>query len=1005
MTALVVFGAVSSLSTVQAASTDATAVKKSTEQPVYPLWVQQAVVGTPYTPAAFMALPATEQRRVLQTVHPELSPHLITATPSLGAVQMSGVPAAAVTNTPLLNRPALTAVTVPAQSYLDIQPALQTDGTGTAGAVPFATAGSDVTTNATVNIGSFSASDLAQLTFSVSSAEKPLTTDDVHAVLDRTATPYRLSLTISKNGMQALTKDEGSVNGRQVVLQAANSAGKTLRVTFNLWLPLLNRAHATMALGNGIDAQYMYNAFFDMSQAGGSNTTRGTLIDAAKIDMPNINVFDHNTNQRVTGLFADFGMQSKDAGTFLVHSNGYMTPYTSTSLLVGSEQTHFDAFTIPAASGGVTNTYYPNFEFDEIKHVHMYPDDAQDPSLIYLSYDGYFNMPGTLGALGVPSTTEQVVLHVDATIGPSADGSQMGFSEVVTNPQTVNGGERNPVTLNGIYFARTYDTALKTFTPLTDGSAFAKRPPQTDNIPVRFSAQATSGPAEGKTEGVYIRSQTGAPPYIVRYDFNVANGPDGWLGTHWLGYDYYDTAVQKNMMYWRNTTASGEDSDEGGAADKFPVFKTPSGLGQADLANPVNGLAYGAVEGDNDDDYDSGIGMKWSPIDEFKPGDSKKMAFNSLINDSEPPILNVDQSAIRVKKGALSIQIPGTVTDLNSKQANVYVSLTKPDAAKIPPVPTANPSIGSITYTGDPPHPDPVKFTGTLPADMVSQLNDGQEHTIYLYAVDVPQSASETIPQYAQNKAMISNIEPVIINQHASVTLKFQTTAGTELHTPVTKTGIVGDTYNFNTGSGNILTDAADDADGQPPASFQPNADGPAYVLTDPLPANGIGTFSSDPTTITYVYVTQYVEFVPHDLSFGTETIPGRNGATYSVEKKDADDRPLQYQIHDYRPVTNTGITVAARLSAFKDQAATDAGSDLTAASIIFNRAGADHVVTAGSPTAVTLATGLTRSPASSPTIYLDFKSIDLQVAGSAAATLKTHPYQATLTYTVNYGL
>lgn len=1012
----------SSVTTVSA-STDASASKAKLAS--YPDWLEKAIVGTPYSQAAFASLPAAQQSQLLRTLHPELSPALAYNTPTIGSVQQSQIPSNQTAKPALAAALALTqgaALPDPAKSYLDIQPTVNTSaGTGTASAF-LAAAGSAVTTNTTVNIGNFSEDDVASLTsssFRVVSAESPLTTADITVTLDKGQTPAELTLTVSKAGIDALTADQTTYNGRKVRLTATNASGNQLAIVFNLWLPLVDRAYASMPLGNGLTAQYMYNSFFDADWVQKSSVTRGQITDTQDADIPNINVVDTTKSSepykytRVTGLYGDWGMTMGDAGSFNSSLSGGQL-WTSSSLIVG----------LAGVKNLITDVtfeptlyhYYPQNTFDEIKHMHMYPDSTTNPTKIYLEYDGYFNTPAYLSALGFPTDTQQVVLHVKGTLGPSTDGSQMAFSEVVTNPVEINDGEPNKLTIEGLYFVRAYDTAIQTFTgPVSDH-------PDTqeiiDDIPIRFSAIATSGPRAGKNEGVYIRSQVAQPNYIVRYNFNVPDGPDGWLGTHFL--PWYDL-VGNGLQFWLTTSDNGlgahrydDTTDNTSKTVTFPTFDKPVGLGQAAAAHPVNGLAYGDEEGTpgSASRMDSGIGMKWSPIAEFKPGDSKMMAFNTFINDSQPPILRVNDDIQYVSKNAATIKIPGTVSDINSKHVDIYLSLTKPNfAGNQPPVaPATDYKIGSVDYgTTTPPHTTPLSFdgdlTGIVPADVLAGLSDGDTHTVYLYAIDTPQSPPDVDAKYAQTEPKVSIVEPVTFNKKRNITIKFQSTTGQKLHDDVAKSGNVRQSYNFNSGSADLTTTDATDLIGQPPATLRPDANGPLYLLSTPLPSEGQGTVPDADTTITYTYATQYVEFVPHDLYFGQQPVPASSGTYQAVRQTATDPDPRQFVVNDYRTGTNTGIDLSATLSAFKDQAATGGGPDITNASIVFTNSSGAKSVSAGSNTPVTIASGLVRNPATQAQIPVDFSQIDLTVASPATGNILPHPYAATLTYTINYGL
>ncbi|WP_155828525.1 MucBP domain-containing protein [Schleiferilactobacillus shenzhenensis] len=1011
----------SSVTTVSA-STDASASKANLAS--YPDWLEKAIVGTPYSQAAFASLPAAQQSQLLRTLHPELSPTLAYNTPTIGSVQQSQIPSNQTAKPALAAALALTqgaALPDPAKSYLDIQPTVNTSaGTGTASAF-LAAAGSAVTTNTTVNIGNFSADDVAALTsssFRVVSAESPLTTADITVTLDKSQTPAELTLTVSKAGIDALTADQTTYNGRKVRLTATNASGNQLAIVFNLWLPLVDRAYASMPLGNGLTAQYMYNSFFDPKWIQGTSVTRGQIDDAQDADIPNINVVDTTKSSepykytRVTGLYGDWGMSMPNPGSFDTNKAG---SWTSSSLIVGlAGVTNL----ITDDSRPVSYHYYPQNTFDEIKHMHMYPDSMTNPSKIYLKYDGYFNTPTYLSVLGFPADTHQVVLHVKGTLGPSTDGSQMAYSEVVTNPVMINDGESNRMSIKGLYFVRTYDTAIQTFIgPTTDDPDQQKI---IDNIPIRFSAIATSGPRAGKNEGVYIRSQVAQPNYIVRYNFNVPDGPDGWLGTHYLTNGVLGNGNNGTLHFWQTTTDNGlagyDYFDEHGKLQygSFATFNKPTGLGQANTVNAVNGLAYGDEEGTpgGASKMDSGIGMKWSPIPEFKPGDSKTMAFNTLVNDSQPPVLRVNDDIQYVPKNAATIKIPGTVSDINSKHVDVYLSLTKPNfAGNQPPVaPATDYKIGSVDYgSTTPPHTTPLSFDGDLsgvvPANVLAGLSDGDTHTVYLYAIDTPQSPPDVDAKYAQTEPKVSIVEPVTFNKKRNITIKFQSTTGQKLHDDVAKSGNVRQSYNFNSGSADLTTTDATDLIGQPPATLRPDANGPLYLLSTPLPSEGQGTVPDADTTITYTYATQYVEFVPHDLYFGQQPVPASSGTYQAVRQTAGDPDPRQFVVNDYRTGTNTGIDLSATLSAFKDQAATGVGPDITNARIVFTNSSGAKSVSAGSGTPVTIASGLARNPATQAQIPVDFSQIDLTVASPTTGNILPHPYAATLTYTINYGL
>lgn len=740
----------------------------------YPTWVRQAVSGTAYTAADFVRLPFVQQLAIIKSVHPEMDTtnlnQAASATAVLGNQQVQAVTPA----TPALAAaPQADPVTF-GQTYLDIAPSdsgkafayfdsgslPQTfpDGAAFDGTAPggwptpaqIANRQPYITSPAkAIDPGNFSATDLASLT---TADFKP-----VNGATDLAASAYTYSYSTGNGttppSLAVTVKDPAALpyDGKKVIFNVTKN-GKTIQITYNLWRPDISRVSAEFSIGNNLTLQYMFDGYWADETPTHANYDMTPYSGA--IDIPNFNVLrktSTNAVERILSLYESSAPKSvMDFATFSAYGLG-----------IGFAQAPWLTWSV----SGKTDQYSPIIQFDDIKHIHMYRD-ANTSSILRLDYDGYVTNPYYLQYLGL---TGAIVLHVQNTLQPSRDGRQMAMAERVTN---ISGQD-----LTGIYFGRQLDTYL------------GPRDAGLDNVPLYFSAIAQDGPREGKPQGIYFRSPTLDSPYTMQFNFNSGNGPDSWSGTHYLSGYYPDVAqinagsgvisvaAKVNDYVTKTGYTLLDQPDNADHPNGYPVFAGPEGKGDAGDANakpdqPIFGSGSSNT-GNGPPPDDSAIIMKWSPsqVGSFKDGDSFDMSFNSSINMGTAPVVRADDTYLHVPTTATTVAIPGGVFDLNSNRAAVYYQI---DGT---PVTTANAgdiankkTLYNAQYTTDPPHSDYLNFAGqiTNTADL-KILTDGKAHTVYLYAIDTPDSTSTVPDPYKQDIALTSNVVQVAVNKPAQV--------------------------------------------------------------------------------------------------------------------------------------------------------------------------------------------------------------------------------------------
>ncbi|MCI1913508.1 MAG: hypothetical protein LKJ06_10780 [Schleiferilactobacillus harbinensis] len=837
---------------------------------VAPEWAQQAVVGTAYTADEFIGLPFSQQLQIVQTVHPEMDASVLEQAASGNQFVQNNLAA------PLAVTPAAT----PGVTYLDIAPSdsgkafayfdtgsaavpiipagVAFDGVAPGGLLPTTIGGINynLTSRArTIDPGSFTISELAGLSTSdfVWQTSSDLKPADFKLSYSRGSgqTPPGLTLTV-------VNPTALPYNGKKVIFNVSKNQ-KTMQITFNLWRPEINRTSAVLPLGNGLSLRYMYGVYRSNQSTTHNNYDLTQLTNA--IDIPNFNLLKSdpaNPGAPPTAVNSLYEGTSSFPENSPVRNGltDFTNLSTSKGLAVGFARA--PVMTWNGSKPGQTDNYSPLIQFDDIKHIHMYPDRA-DSKIIHLDYDGYITNSAYLKILGI--NTGIVAVRVQSQLQPSSDGRQMMMGERVTN---ISGQD-----LTGIYFGRQFDVKMGT----------------TDDAPLYYSAIAQDGPRQGKPQGVYFRTPTLESPYSMQFNFNSINGPDSWSGTHWLEqYQPTVTVYPENKEATANVetyvTKSGLNTRQAKGTDThfpngYPVFAGPEGKGDAGKADAkadevIFGSGTGSENGLVPPD-DSAIIMKWSPsqVGSFKDGESFDMSFNSALNMGTAPTVRADSNYQHIPAGSSTAAIPGGVFDLNSNQATVYYQVdgtpvTTGNAANI-----ANKKVlFNAQYATKPPHTDYLDFAGQItdPADL-KLLTDGGQHTVYIYAIDTPDSTTVDDP-YKQDVPLVSNVVQVAVNKPAKANihllddtgqlLSLQNTAGAAVANPVVKTGIMPDPYNFNdfaTGSPSILDTAADNLQGHPPLTVISGAT--RYDLDQSrLPGNGQGELrsSSDTIDIKYYY-------------------------------------------------------------------------------------------------------------------------------------------------------
>lgn len=451
---------------------------------VAPEWAQQAVVGTAYTADEFIGLPFSQQLQIVQTVHPEMDASVLEQATSGNQFVQNNLAAPAA---PLAVTPAAT----PGVTYLDIAPSdtglafayfnsgtltqvipkgVAFDGVAPSGLLPTTIGGTIynlVSPARNIDPGSFTASELASLKTSdfvwqASSDLKPTTDFKLSYSPGGLQTPPNLTLTV-------VNPTALPFSGKKVIFNVTKNQ-KTMQITFNLWRPEINRTPAVLPLGNGLSLRYMYGVYRSTTH---NNYDLTQLLNY--IDIPNFNLIKADATA-VNSLWE--GTSAFPDGSLKNALTDFTNLATSRGLSVGFSRASSVSW-VDANSSARRDDYSPLIQFDDIKHIHMYPD-TQDAKIIHLDYDGYIRNTDYLRILGIKNGI--IAVRVQSQLQPSADGRQMMMGEKVTN---ISGQD-----LTGIYFGRQFDVKMGT----------------TDNAPLYYSAIAQDGPRQGKPQGVYFRS-------------------------------------------------------------------------------------------------------------------------------------------------------------------------------------------------------------------------------------------------------------------------------------------------------------------------------------------------------------------------------------------------------------------------------------------------------------------------------------------------------------------
>ncbi|ERL65196.1 hypothetical protein L248_2871 [Schleiferilactobacillus shenzhenensis LY-73] len=923
-------------------ATKAAAASRST----LPQWVEEACIGTAYTPLEFLSLPVATQEQFVKTLHPDIALAQVTATASVGKVRTeaaTGLSRAPVQSTispgqPLAATQMLTAAaSTPAKTYIEAEP-------DTSGGVSlnFASSGSAQVNTTAINPGNWTSDQIAAL----QATDFHVTTNSgipASAVTVKNAAG-QLTLTLTDSAVSQLTPTGTNIT---LAVTGPTATQQPLSIVVNVWRPSIQRAHVSLDLGNKSELQFMYSGYY----TGSSTTTHDpmTISDARLMDVPNVNVLDNSgsTPVRIHGLYGDTDNSSPES---------FGPPLTSSSLLVSTNDT------TEAVPG-----YYAIYQFDDIRHIEM----TASGQTLQLSYDGYITDQSRLAAIGLD--VPELVLHVESTLMPSTGNTQMAMFETVSNPKTVAGQANTLDLTNKIFFERTYDTCF------TVGGGTPE-----DYVPIDYMPIANDGPLKGYNEGLAIRSTETTFPYTISYNFNNKNGPDAWLGSHWMQVNgWSDTDISPKEATSESINIPPHD-DYG--------FTSLTDRGMASKQETAGSVAYDDHNGTNGD---TGIAMKWSSqaVGPFAPGDQKTMVFNSQVNNSYPPVLTVDNKTLTVDQNTANASVPGTVSDENSQKVNVYYSLDKPVTPTTVPAAADRHLLDSVDYgIAAAPHDDYLPFNGTLSSSTLQAIKtavkDNDEHTLYLYAVDVPDAT--------QTQEMVSNIETVRINPKAQAVLHFETAAGRVLRAPVTKRGTAGTAYNFKdfaATAADVTASAATDLTGHAPLTIG------TYALDQSsLPANAAGNLPDSNTgsvDITFVYKPLSLSLSVPDLKFGQHPLPQADAAypnkgtgtfTYAAGS------------------VSHSVQLSAALTGFKDLTHSNA-APLAQADIAFTPTGGTAVqVPAGAdgdtPGTATAITGKMTSHAGTGNT-IPFSAINLEVSGNAGATLKTDQYKATVMYTL----
>ncbi|WP_416353982.1 hypothetical protein ACNAN0_04430 [Agrilactobacillus fermenti] len=547
----------------------------------------------------------------------------------------------------------------------------------------------------------------------------------------------------------------------------------------------------------------------------------------------------------------------------------------------------------------------------------MWPD-TDDNDTIYLSYDGYITDPNKLSSYNMP-TDEPIILHVENTIKPTDDQQQMAMSEVVTNPKTIYGNQTNTKDLSNLYFTREYDTALG-HPNNDDGSP-------DDGVPIRYSGIGTSGPRNGKIEGLVIRPSdltNSDYKYQVAFNFNSDFAPDGWMGTTFTTYPtggsmQNGAAVQPNaFMVSEDGTGIFYKKHPDTGSQVWSIFNKADDVGMANTdPDKANTIAFGSKTKNNA--YDTSILMKWSPnyVGDFKPGKNVVMGFNADLGTALAPGLEADKSYLRMDN--TRNEVPVSLQDLDSTNVSVRYTIDTPlDSKHI----TGDDSDGSkklLSATGV--SSDYTPYTGKITdTSDLQKLQTPQEggHTLYLYAVD------DT--GYVSRIRTITVNKPIYFNLQATV----QATDTSDKLIPDTKVqqyyAFAGDSYNYIDGTKNLFDPATTDwtyaTAGNAPDTL--TVDDHNYKKTG-TPSNASGSLTptqtdgvtaKKPITINYHYIDQgYLKLTVPNVNFGQHKIgmPGQYYAeTLDDPKGTKGDNQGQLSFENTTPNKNLSIYLKA---------------------------------------------------------------------------------------------
>lgn len=989
----------------QAAAVDADDTAAST----IPLWVAQAVVGTPYTPLEFMNLPTDKQLALIKAANPDIPTANVTQTESMGKYTP---PTAAAAPAPQTNQSSTAQI-------LRSQQRLLADGTAVfdIGIQPTAAGVAvqqiDLYTYPTG--WSSALSSLVPGDFTVTLPAGLSASDFKLAVLQQGSSTY-LQATLSAAAM----KMAQSASGCPVKLVTTGPAGNNQlpAVTFNLdlWQPAIQRAYGKLDLGQNLQMQYMFNSYFPWD----GKETANTLInpDAAdpnqnrrenfgtsnqqSIDIPNMNVVNLGKSVRMMGQFRDRGIASNS--TFFIDggwdeyqsqgggdnaSPGSFGSWHSSPLLIGMDGGAAQTLTGSLFDG----SYSPNYAFDDTRHIQMYPDPNEpidDIKTVHLDYTGYITDAAKIQALSpsIAASVSELIFKVQCTLQPSPESNQMQMSETVTNMTP-------GVDLTGMYFVRNVDTSLaqKTndTTPLLYSTAGTSN--YNDNIPIRYAPIAQEGPLKGYTEGLYIRPEGDNPdvPYAIEYNFNNDHGPDGWFGGHDVPWGRATGAKDPTSAQLTGTSVAYN-----GAKTRYKSFTNTKSNG--DAKNPANtpGSSASGVNGD------TGIAMKWSSnyVGNFDYGKSVTMVYNGKVTDSAAPYITVDKHTMTVNPTDTGdVPVTGQAMDTDSDAMQIFYTVDDPvDVSQdIATLRGQGTQFASVSYTqAGKPKGDWLPFTGTISKTEAKanwdKLHTDGEHTIRVYAFDVP-TGNQT--------AHVSNLETIRVNPRAKAVLHFVDENEDAVHAPVTKNGISGKAYDFwDFDAKSVLATAATDLTGQPPANL---GDGPYYTLdTAAKPANATGVLPDDNGTVNiyFTYKKTDLQLTVPKLDFGNQTLPGATTQSYSNTLANT------FTVSDTRSAKSAKLTLSAALTGFANGTGQDAAL-LNGASIRFtrNKSGVDvpcGTSATASGTNTDIASGL--SGTTNP-YDVNFDDIQLILPSATASTAKVGSYNATLTYTLSDGL